>query len=206
MDGIETLDNTNRGRGSEENRKANSIVEKPGVVEMGTAGPRDVADGPKLAGLANTTPDDEKKAPTVVVSVTPDAPATSGGGLISRCIKWLTTNALKLQLAITEPGAPPHFQEPSGDETAWDKFKTFLKFMGPGAIISVAYIDPDNFQTNIAAGASFQYKQLFMLFVSVLMAIYLQVCAGFLTSPATLHSASFMFRLPGLPILCVRPG
>jgi len=121
-----------------------------------------------------TTPD-EKKTASATVSISQDEP-TTGGSSALWSIKWLAAKAAKLQLAITQPGAPTHFQEPSGDETAWDKFKMFLKFMGPGAIISVAYIDPDNFQTNIAAGASFQYKQLFMLLVSVLIAIYLQVC------------------------------
>jgi metal iron transporter len=51
----------------------------------------------------------------------------------------------------------------------------FLKFMGPGAVISVAYIDPDNFQTAISAGAQFKYKLLFMILLSNIIAIYLQV-------------------------------
>jgi metal iron transporter len=51
----------------------------------------------------------------------------------------------------------------------------FGKFMGPGTIISVAYIDPDNYQTAVSAGAEFQYKLLFMVLLSNLIAIYLQV-------------------------------
>jgi hypothetical protein len=53
----------------------------------------------------------------------------------------------------------------------------FGKFTGPGSIISVAYIDPDNFQTAISSGAEFEFKLLFMILVSNLIAIYLQVCA-----------------------------
>jgi len=128
----------------------------------------------------------EKKVPSVEVSISSDVSPISGGSL-ARGMKWLTDKAIKFQMAITKPGTLPRFQEPSGDETAWDKFKIFLKFMGPGAIISVAYIDPDNFQTNIAAGASFQYKQLFMLFVAMIVAIYLQVCARFLALPLLNH-------------------
>ncbi len=52
----------------------------------------------------------------------------------------------------------------------------FGKFMGPGTIISVAYIDPDNYQTAVSAGAGFGYKLLFMILLSNLIAIYLQVC------------------------------
>ena len=51
----------------------------------------------------------------------------------------------------------------------------FGKFVGPGALISVAYIDPDNYQTAISAGAIFGYKLLFIVLVSNLIAIYLQV-------------------------------
>jgi hypothetical protein len=54
----------------------------------------------------------------------------------------------------------------------------FGKFTGPGSIISVAYIDPDNFQTAISSGAEFEFKLLFMILVSNLIAIYLQVCAA----------------------------
>ncbi|MCJ1380699.1 hypothetical protein MMC17_003807 [Xylographa soralifera] len=50
----------------------------------------------------------------------------------------------------------------------------FGKFIGPGALISVAYIDPDNYQTAISAGAIFGYKLLFIVLVSNLIAIYLQ--------------------------------
>jgi len=49
------------------------------------------------------------------------------------------------------------------------------KFIGPSAMISVAYIDPDNYQTAISSGAGFQYKLLFMILISNLIAIYLQV-------------------------------
>lgn len=65
---------------------------------------------------------------------------------------------------------------PSSGDTAWAKFLKFFTFLGPGALISVAYIDPDNYQAAIAAGGSFQYKLLFMVLVSNIIAIYLQVC------------------------------
>jgi hypothetical protein len=57
----------------------------------------------------------------------------------------------------------------------------FGKFVGPGTIITVAYIDPDNFQTAVSSGAQFQYKLLFMVLVSNLIAIYLQVCQTMLS-------------------------
>jgi hypothetical protein len=49
------------------------------------------------------------------------------------------------------------------------------RFFGPGSIISVGYIDPDNFQTALSSGAEFGFSLLFMILVSNLIAIYLQV-------------------------------
>ncbi len=60
-------------------------------------------------------------------------------------------------------------------QTLWGVIKKFFRFFGPGAIISVAYIDPDNYQTAISAGGDFQYKLLFMIAVSNIIGIYLQV-------------------------------
>ena len=51
----------------------------------------------------------------------------------------------------------------------------FAKFKGPGTIISVAYVDPDNFQAALDAGAQFQYKILCIILPGVLMAVYLSV-------------------------------
>jgi hypothetical protein len=51
----------------------------------------------------------------------------------------------------------------------------FARFFGPGIIITVAYIDPDNFQTSVEDGQDFGYKMLFMVLISLLIAIYLQV-------------------------------
>src|ERR1700760_83160 len=68
----------------------------------------------------------------------------------------------------------PYFPTPTLGRTGSVLWK-LAKFYGPGAMISVAYIDPDNYQTAIAAGAQFEFKLLFMLLLSTVMAIYLQV-------------------------------
>jgi manganese transport protein len=49
-----------------------------------------------------------------------------------------------------------------------------LPFMGPAFIASVAYVDPGNFATNIAAGAKYGYLLLWVIVVSNLMAMLLQ--------------------------------
>ena len=56
----------------------------------------------------------------------------------------------------------------------FNKFKTLLKFLGPAFIVSVAYIDPGNFATNISGGSQFNYSLVWVILYSNLMAIFLQ--------------------------------
>ncbi len=49
-----------------------------------------------------------------------------------------------------------------------------LGFIGPGFLISVGYMDPGNWATDLAAGSSFGYKLLFAIMISNLLAILLQ--------------------------------
>lgn len=53
----------------------------------------------------------------------------------------------------------------------------FGKFIGPGFIISVAYIDPGNYSTDVAAGAATRFKLLFIIMMSNIFAIVLQSLA-----------------------------
>jgi len=49
-----------------------------------------------------------------------------------------------------------------------------LPFLGPAFIAAVAYVDPGNFATNIAAGAQFGYLLLWVILASNLMAMLIQ--------------------------------
>ncbi len=53
----------------------------------------------------------------------------------------------------------------------------FMKFVGPGFMVAVAYIDPGNYSTDIAAGASTRFRLLFVVLMSNIFAIVLQSLA-----------------------------
>ena len=53
-------------------------------------------------------------------------------------------------------------------------FRRLLGFLGPGFLISVGYMDPGNWATDIAGGSRFGYTLLFVIMASNLMAILLQ--------------------------------
>ena len=59
-----------------------------------------------------------------------------------------------------------------------NKLLQLLRFIGPAFIVSVAYIDPGNFATNISGGSKFNYSLIWVILWSNLMAIYLQTMSA----------------------------
>lgn len=52
--------------------------------------------------------------------------------------------------------------------------RRFTPFIGPAVIAAVAYIDPGNFATNMAAGAEFGFLLVWVIVVAVLMSMVIQ--------------------------------
>jgi manganese transport protein len=57
-------------------------------------------------------------------------------------------------------------------------FRQYLAFAGPAMLISVGYMDPGNWSTDLSAGAGFKYGLLFIVGLASLMAIFLQVISA----------------------------
>lgn len=58
------------------------------------------------------------------------------------------------------------------------KIKQLLRFLGPAFVVSVAYVDPGNFATNISGGSKFNYALIWVILWSNLMAIFLQIMSA----------------------------
>ena len=58
------------------------------------------------------------------------------------------------------------------------KIRNLIQFIGPAFIVSVAYIDPGNFATNISGGSIFNYSLIWVILWSNLMAIFLQIMSA----------------------------
>jgi manganese transport protein len=54
------------------------------------------------------------------------------------------------------------------------KASAFLKYIGPGLLVTVGFIDPGNWASNIAAGSEYGYTLLWMVTLSTIMLIVLQ--------------------------------
>jgi manganese transport protein len=64
---------------------------------------------------------------------------------------------------------------PDENGTFWQNWRAFV---GPALLVSVGYMDPGNWSTDLTAGAEYKYALLWVVALSSLMAIILQICAA----------------------------
>src|SRR3954464_13419787 len=64
---------------------------------------------------------------------------------------------------------------PPANAGFWRNYKAFV---GPALLVSVGYMDPGNWGTDLQAGASYRYQLLWVVAASSLMAIVMQVLAA----------------------------
>ena len=72
--------------------------------------------------------------------------------------------------------AEVHATIPVPSEGTW--LRRLIAFSGPGYMVSVGYMDPGNWATDLAGGSRFGYTLLAVIMVSNLMAILLQALAA----------------------------
>jgi manganese transport protein len=64
---------------------------------------------------------------------------------------------------------------PSPRRGFWAQWRAYV---GPALLVSVGYMDPGNWATDLQAGAQFRYGLLWVVALASLMAIFMQVCAA----------------------------
>ena len=78
----------------------------------------------------------------------------------------------------------------------------FMKYIGPGLLVTVGFIDPGNWAANVAAGSTYGYSLLWMVTLSTVMLILLQhnaahlgIATGYcLSEAATRHLKPWVSR------------
>jgi len=64
---------------------------------------------------------------------------------------------------------------PKHDAAFWKQWRAYV---GPAMLISIGYMDPGNWGTDLSGGASFKYDLLWVVALASLMAIFLQVISA----------------------------
>lgn len=60
-------------------------------------------------------------------------------------------------------------------KTGW---RAFLSFVGPGFLVSLAYLDPGNLETDLQAGANHRYELLWVILIGLIFALVIQSLAA----------------------------
>lgn len=133
---------------------ANSRVHRKNAANTGSAAGNDTMSiDPRPQSLGDRNPVKEKAAHGEVFPARPGVKPSRTSGSPRRPFKsFFTSSTLHCARSLVK----------------------FARFVGPGFLIAVAYIDPGNYATDVAAGAQFKYALLFIVLVSNLFAILLQ--------------------------------
>lgn len=84
--------------------------------------------------------------------------------------------------------------------------RRFLAVVGPGFMVSVGYMDPGNWATDIAGGSRYGYQLLWVILASNLMAIFLQVLCvrlGLVTGRDLAQSCRRYYKKPAVFVLWI---
>jgi manganese transport protein len=92
----------------------------------------------------------------------PSVPAAAPPGVNGKAAPSL--EGLHGTVAVPPPGAG-----------FWRQWRAFV---GPALLVSVGYMDPGNWGTDLQAGASYRYGLLWVVALSSVMAIFMQVCSA----------------------------
>ncbi|KAI4337844.1 hypothetical protein L6164_016213 [Bauhinia variegata] len=76
---------------------------------------------------------------------------------------------------ISQPSDHDGYSNENEQKPGWRKF---LSFVGPGFLISLAYLDPGNLETDLQAGADHRYELLWVILIGLLFALIIQSLAA----------------------------
>jgi len=76
---------------------------------------------------------------------------------------------------VSLEGVHSSIEVPHHDSGFWQQWRAFV---GPAILVSVGYMDPGNWGTDLQAGAQFKYGLLWVVALASLMAIFMQVISA----------------------------
>nr|AXZ95674.1 natural resistance-associated macrophage protein 5 splice variant [Theobroma cacao] len=101
-------------------------------------------------------------------------PKSWGGG--SNCIAAVNVEGSTPEsFPSNDNKSSDHDHDPDHEKPGWRKF---LSFVGPGFLVSLAYLDPGNLETDMQAGANHGYELLWVVLIGLVFALIIQSLAA----------------------------
>ncbi|CCD70795.2 NRAMP-like transporter smf-2 [Caenorhabditis elegans] len=82
---------------------------------------------------------------------------------------------------------------PEDEKNTWFSWRKLWAFTGPGFLMSIAYLDPGNIESDLQAGAQAEYKLLWVLLVSHIVGMLLQRMSARLGVVSGKHMAEIAY-------------
>src|SRR5450755_544766 len=76
---------------------------------------------------------------------------------------------------VSLEGVHSSIEVPHHESGFWEQWRAFV---GPAILVSVGYMDPGNWGTDLQAGAQFKYELLWVVGLASLMAIFMQILSA----------------------------
>ncbi len=83
---------------------------------------------------------------------------------------------------------------PQDEEETWFSFRTLWAFTGPGFLMSIAYLDPGNIESDLQSGTVAEYKLLWVLMWATLLGLLVQRLAARLGVVSGHHLAELCYQ------------
>ncbi|XP_051123994.1 metal transporter Nramp5-like [Andrographis paniculata] len=74
--------------------------------------------------------------------------------------------------------APPQTDPKNIHQETISGWRNFLSYVGPGFLVSLAYLDPGNLETDLQAGANHGYELLWVILIGLVFALIIQSLAA----------------------------
>ncbi|KAJ6335712.1 hypothetical protein OIU78_012343 [Salix suchowensis] len=84
-------------------------------------------------------------------------------------------NSKRIAALNLDGQSPPSIDDHGQQKPGWRKF---LSYVGPGFLVSLAYLDPGNLETDLQAGANHGYELLWVILMGLIFALIIQSLAA----------------------------
>ncbi|KAJ6730503.1 SOLUTE CARRIER PROTEIN FAMILY 11 MEMBER [Salix viminalis] len=84
-------------------------------------------------------------------------------------------NSKRIAALNLDGQSPPSIDDHAQQKPGWRKF---LSYVGPGFLVSLAYLDPGNLETDLQAGANHGFELLWVILIGLIFAFIIQSLAA----------------------------